>query len=73
MKIILNGTSVTANEGESVLEVALRSGVDIPHLCYHPVLPSIGACRMCLVEIEGINGFPASCSTEVADGMVVQT
>ena len=73
MKITLNGTSVTAFEGENVLEVALRSGVDIPHLCYHPVLPSIGACRMCLVEIDGINGYPASCATAVADGMVVRT
>ncbi len=73
MKITLNGKTVTANEGENVLEVALRNGVRIPHLCYHPVLPSIGACRMCLIEIDGINGYPASCSTQAEDGMVVRT
>ncbi len=73
MKITVNDQVLDANEGESVLEVALRHDIEIPHICYHPILPANGVCRMCLVEIDGINGLPASCSTPAADGMVVHT
>lgn len=73
MKITINDQVLEASEGESVLEVALRHGIDIPHICYHPILPANGACRMCLVEVDGLRGFPSSCSTPVVDGMVVRT
>ena len=73
MKLTIDGQSVTAAEGESVLECALRHEIAIPHLCTHPNLPAFGGCRMCLVRIDGVRGFPASCSTPAADGMVVIT
>jgi len=71
--ITINDRSVEAKAGESVLEAALRHDIDIPHLCYHPILPAIGACRMCLVEIEGVPGLPTACTTPVTEGMVVHT
>jgi len=73
VKITINDQVLECNEGESVLEVALRHDIDIPHICYHPLLPANGACRMCLVEIDGLRGYPSSCSTPAADGMVVRT
>jgi predicted molibdopterin-dependent oxidoreductase YjgC len=51
----------------------LRHRIYIPHLCTHPSLPAFGACRMCIVEIDGLRGFPASCATPASDGMVVRT
>lgn len=73
MELTLDGNTVTARAGESVLQCALRHNVDIPHLCTHPSLPAFGACRMCVVEIDGMRGFPTSCTTPVTAGMVVRT
>jgi predicted molibdopterin-dependent oxidoreductase YjgC len=73
MHLTINGRSLTAREGETVLECALRHDISIPHLCTHPNLPPFGACRMCVVEIDGMRGFPASCSTPIQKGMVVRT
>ncbi len=73
MNLTIDGKTVSANEGETVLTVALRNGIDIPHICSHPLLDPVGACRMCLVEIENLRGYPASCTTPVGDGMVVRT
>ena len=73
MNLTIDNQAVTAREGETVLECALRHGISIPHLCTHPNLPPFGACRMCLVEIDGLRGYPASCSTPAAEGMVVRT
>lgn len=56
-----------------MLQVALEGGIYIPHLCYHPDLTPAGVCRLCVVEIEGIEGLPSSCMTLAADGMVVKT
>jgi NADH dehydrogenase/NADH:ubiquinone oxidoreductase subunit G len=64
---------VTAHEGETILRCALRHDIFIPHLCTHPTLPDFGACRMCLVEVEGLRGRAAACTTPAADGMVVHT
>ena len=69
----INGTEVRARKGMTVLEVAREADVYIPTLCAHPDLPSpLGACRLCVVEIKG-HGFPTSCITSAAEGMVVQT
>ncbi len=56
-----------------MLEAALEGGIYIPHLCYHPNLTPVGACRLCLIEIEGMEGLLSSCTTPAVDGMVVKT
>ena len=73
MKLIMDGKTVTATEGETILNCALRHDISIPHLCRHKTLSPFGACRLCLVEIEGIRGYPTSCTTPADEGMVVQT
>jgi NADH-quinone oxidoreductase subunit G len=70
----LDGREVSAPEGEMLVDAAKRGDVEIPFFCYEPKLgPPVGACRMCLVEIEGIPKLQTSCSTAVKDGMVVYT
>jgi NADH dehydrogenase/NADH:ubiquinone oxidoreductase subunit G len=73
VNLTIDQQPVEAKPGETVMQVALRHGISIPRLCAHPHLPPFGACRMCLVEIEGVRGYPASCSTPAAEGMVVRT
>ena len=73
MELIIDGKKVKAEAGATVLEAALGAGIYIPNLCYHPDLPPIGACRLCVVEIEGMRGVPASCATPAREGMVVST
>lgn len=69
----INGKVVVADNGKTILEAALANGVYIPHLCYHPALTPSGACRLCLVEVEGMRGVVTACTTPVAEGMVVYT
>jgi formate dehydrogenase major subunit len=69
----LNGAAVEARGGESILQVALRHGVEVPHLCHKDGLPSSGNCRACVVEIEGERALAASCCRSPAPGMVVQS
>ncbi len=71
--INIDGHVIDAQPGSTVLQVALDARIYIPHLCYHPDLEPIGACRLCIVEIDGMEGLPTSCSTPVSDGMVVRT
>jgi NADH-quinone oxidoreductase subunit G len=72
--IIVDGREVAATEGEMLHDAAKRGDVEIPVFCYEPKLGDpVGACRMCLVEIEGIPKLQTSCSTPVRDGMVVNT
>lgn len=73
VKININGRDIDTQAGSTVLQAALDSGIYIPHLCYHPDLEPIGACRLCIIEIDGVEGLPTSCSTPVSDGMVVRT
>lgn len=73
MQLTIDGKTVTARSGDSVLQCALRNRIYIPHLCTHRSLPAFGACRMCIVEIDDVRGFPASCAIPAADGMVVRT
>jgi NADH-quinone oxidoreductase subunit G len=70
----IDGREVTAIEGEMLHDAARKGDVEIPVFCYEPKLGApVGACRMCLVEIEGIPKLQTSCSTPVRDGMVVHT
>jgi NADH-quinone oxidoreductase subunit G len=72
--LIIDGREVSATEGEMLHDAAKRGDVEIPVFCYEPKLGDpVGACRMCLVEIEGIPKLQTSCSTPVRDGMVVHT
>ncbi len=72
--IVIDGREVAATEGEMLHDAAKRGDVEIPVFCYEPKLGDpVGACRMCLVEIEGIPKLQTSCSTPVRDGMVVHT
>src|SRR6476619_5248920 len=72
--IVIDGREVVATEGEMLHDAAKRGDVEIPVFCYEPKLGDpVGACRMCLVEVEGIPKLQTSCSTPVRDGMVVNT
>jgi NADPH-dependent glutamate synthase beta subunit-like oxidoreductase/formate hydrogenlyase subunit 6/NADH:ubiquinone oxidoreductase subunit I/ferredoxin len=71
--LTIDGQEVACERGDTVLDAAQRIGIHIPTLCYEPRLPATSACRMCIVEVEGARKMPTSCSTAVADGMVVHT
>jgi NADH-quinone oxidoreductase subunit G len=72
--LVIDGREVSATEGEMLHDAARKGDVEIPVFCYDPKLGDpVGACRMCLVEIEGIPKLQTSCSTPVRDGMVVHT
>jgi NADH-quinone oxidoreductase subunit G len=71
--LTIDGVEVTAPRGELVIRTAERMGIAIPRFCDHPLLAPAGACRQCLVEIEGQRKPVASCTQAVADGMVVKT
>nr|WP_209768812.1 formate dehydrogenase subunit alpha [Azospirillum rugosum] len=69
----IDGRSVTVPEGTSVMRAAMEAGITIPKLCATDSLEPHGSCRLCMVEIEGRRGTPASCTTPVAPGMKVHT
>ncbi|MGZ5357262.1 MAG: 2Fe-2S iron-sulfur cluster-binding protein, partial [Solirubrobacterales bacterium] len=72
--LVIDGREVVAPEGTMLVDAAKRGDVEIPVFCYEPKLGDpVGACRMCLVEIEGIPKLQTACSTPVRDGMVVYT
>lgn len=73
VNIILNGKNITGTAGESVLQLARRNNTDIPTLCHDPRLKPFSSCYVCVVEIEGQRGLQPSCSTMVAEGMVIET
>jgi len=71
--LTINGEVVSAKKGATVLEAALGADIYIPTLCYDPDLKPYGACRLCVVEIEGMRGLVSSCTTLATEGMVVHT
>ncbi len=73
VSLTIDGVTVSVPEGTSVMRAAMEIGTQIPKLCATDMLDSFGSCRLCLVEIEGRAGTPASCTTPVAEGMVVHT
>ena len=72
-EIEIDGQTLEAREGQTILDVCRDAGIEVPTLCYEPKLPGFGACRMCVVEVEGEDTPPISCSREAEDGMVVRT
>ena len=73
VEIEIDGRTASVRAGTSILRAARESGVDIPKLCATDSLKPFGSCRLCLVEIEGRQGYPASCTTPVEAGMKVRT
>jgi len=71
--LVINGNELTFTPGETILQVAKRNGIDIPTLCYLKRATPTGACRICLVEVEGARNLVASCSTPAAPNMVIKT
>ena len=71
--LTIDGTEVTVPEGTSIMRAAMEIGTAIPKLCATDMLDSFGSCRLCLIEVEGRNGTPASCTTPVAPGISVLT
>ena len=62
MKLLIDQRVIEANEGETVLQAALRNGIDIPHFCYHEKLSIAGNCRMCLVKVNGMAKLMPACN-----------
>jgi len=73
LNIILNGKTVSGKQGETILEVAQRHGIEIPTLCHDPRIVPYTSCYVCVVEIEGFRGLQPSCSTIIVEGMKIET
>lgn len=73
MKITIDGREIPLKEGQTILDAARDANVYIPTLCAHKELPAFGACRLCIVKVDGMRGFPPACSTPAKDGMVVHS
>ena len=71
--LVIDGQSLRVPAGTSVMRAAAQAGISIPKLCASEMLDAFGSCRLCLVEIEGRKGYPASCTTPVTAGMKVST
>ena len=69
----IDGMTVTVPAGTSLMRAAAGAGVNVPKLCATDSIEPFGSCRLCLVEIEGRKGYPASCTTMCEEGMVVRT
>ena len=69
----VDGKQYTGREGQTILDICRDNGIDVPTLCYEPKLPGFGACRMCVVEVDGEEHPPISCSRAAEPDMVVRT
>jgi predicted molibdopterin-dependent oxidoreductase YjgC len=73
VRLAIDGRPVTARPGQTVLEVAREQGAYVPSLCYHPKVGQAGLCRVCVAEVDGMNGLQTTCTLQVRDGMEVRT
>jgi NADH dehydrogenase/NADH:ubiquinone oxidoreductase subunit G len=73
INITINGRQLSVRDGMTILEAAQENEIDIPTLCHHVDLSPIGACRVCVVEVEGSRTLVGSCHTPITEGMVVHT
>lgn len=71
--VVIDGKTVEVPAGNSIMAVARLHGIEIPKLCATDNLDAYGSCRVCLVEVDGMRGYPASCTTPVSDQMVIRT
>jgi NADH-quinone oxidoreductase subunit G len=69
----IDGKNVTAKKGETILNVARREGIDIPTMCYLEKVNPIASCRLCVVDVEGVDGMVLSCQTPPTEGINVTT
>ena len=69
----INGIDLSVQEGTTIMNAAHSAGIDIPHLCYWEGLNEIGACRICVVEVAGMDKLLSACNTEVKEGMEILT
>ncbi len=72
-KLTIDGKEYEGQQGQTIIQVALENGIDIPHFCWHPALTVAGNCRMCLVEVEKTPKLQIACATPIAEGMVVNS
>jgi formate dehydrogenase alpha subunit len=73
MRVFIDNREYEARPGQTIYDVAVENGIDIPVLCHNPALEPIGACRVCVVEVEGFRNLQTACTTKVSDGMKVYT
>ena len=73
MTVTINGKKITADEGQTILEVAEQNGIYIPTLCYHKELAGMSLCRVCAVEVENFERLQPACVASVREGMTVET
>ena len=71
--LTIDGRQITVPAGTSIMRASREAGIDVPKLCATDMVDAFGSCRLCLIEVEGRNGTPASCTTPVAPGLVVHT
>lgn len=71
--LYIDNKSFSVEKGSTILQAAEQNGIYIPSLCAHNKLDSYGACRLCIVELEGMRGFPTACTTPVEEGMIIKT
>lgn len=71
--VTINGSPISGRAGMTILEAAEANGIDIPTLCHRPELTPVGACRVCVVEVEGSGTLVGSCYTPITQGMVIHT
>jgi formate dehydrogenase major subunit len=71
--VTINGQELQVEEGQTILQACRVLGIEVPTLCYEPKLAPYGACRICVVEVEGRDDTPISCGTTIDEGMVITT
>ena len=71
--LTIDGKEITVEKGQTVLQAAIKHGIEVPYYCYHPGLSVDGSCRVCIVGIEKMGKLQTACSTPCGDGMVVTT
>lgn len=73
VNLTIDGQKIAVPEGTTIMKAADEVGIKIPHLCYLEGVNDIGACRVCVVEVEGIDKLATACNTQVVEGMVIRT
>ena len=73
LNITIDGKQLAVAEGSTILQAAREAGIAIPTLCYLEGINDIGACRLCIVEVEGMSRLVSSCNTKAEEGMVIRT
>ena len=73
IKVTIDGTKIRGHEGMTILEAAEQAGITIPTLCHRPEITPTGACRVCVVEVEGSRTLVGACHSPITGGMVVHT